>query len=483
MTTQTTADSTNGSATSTVQLSLSSLIESPHNPRKTFETKELAASIKQHGVIQAILVRPWTGEKYQIVCGARRFRAAKEAGLTTIKAEVRELTDKQAMEIQIVENLQRDDVDPLDEASGYENLMRVGKYTVEQVAEKVGKSRSYVYQRVKLLTMRKDAKKLMEKGEITTSHAVLLATLPEHMQKKAVDQWDGNYGDWQSVRELRQWIADNVFVDLTKAPFPLDKADLVLKAGACSHCSKNTDVKQGITDPHRKSTCIDPVCFGDKVEKWIKHQHAMLTKTNTGRLGAVLISTSVYEPKGDVLGWDDYERSTKSDKQARPGIIVDGGEKGTVIWIREKKKRAATSKAKKKSPHQLREEQKAKEREAVCTEIFRRSDKIPATALSPDELRIITQEIIRVADDLDNPQRAAFTKALGVKDVWNADKEINKLSGQKLYRFLRIGVVALDVGKSPFDKTARQRVDRLAKRMRIDGKKLLASAAHKEDKP
>ncbi len=126
---------------------------SQHNARKTFDEakiKELSASIKEKGVIEPIIIRPANG-KYEVVCGERRFRASQMAGITTIPAVIKELDDKQAIEYQIIENLHREDVHPLEEAEGYELLMKKHGYkTVEDIAVKVGKSKGYVYGRLKL---------------------------------------------------------------------------------------------------------------------------------------------------------------------------------------------------------------------------------------------------------------------------------------------------------------------------------------------
>jgi len=115
---------------------------------------------------------------YELVAGERRYRACKLAGLNTIPAMIRSLTDDQVLEIQIIENLQRDDLTELEEAEGYDALMTHSNFTVDQVGEKIGKSRSYVYGRLKLLELTEDSKQAMRVGTLDASRALLIARIP-----------------------------------------------------------------------------------------------------------------------------------------------------------------------------------------------------------------------------------------------------------------------------------------------------------------
>jgi ParB/RepB/Spo0J family partition protein len=145
-------------ASSVLDIPLTNIQESRTNPRRQFdETKlaQLADNISQHGVLQPVLVRPLPGGEsgfYELVAGARRYRASRLAGRGTISASVRELTDTQCLELQLIENLQRADVHELDEARGYAALMQLQPetYTVETLAEKIGRSEKYVYARLRL---------------------------------------------------------------------------------------------------------------------------------------------------------------------------------------------------------------------------------------------------------------------------------------------------------------------------------------------
>ncbi len=159
---------------------LENICESKTNPRSHFDESamaELAANVKQHGVLQPVLLRPHpSGESgvYELVAGARRFRASRLARRETIPATIRELTDTQVVEIQLVENLLREDVHELDEASGYAALQQLNpnNYTVETIALKVSRSPAYVHGRLQLLNLVDEAKQAFRTAKLTVSHAL-----------------------------------------------------------------------------------------------------------------------------------------------------------------------------------------------------------------------------------------------------------------------------------------------------------------------
>lgn len=178
---------------------LDQIFPSPTNPRKTFDApklQELADSISSKGLVQPIVVRPrvdpnpntraLNGSRYEIVAGERRYRAHQLAGLHTIRSIVRDLDDVAVLELQIIENNQRDDVHPLEEAEGYVALMKAARYDAEQIAAKVGRSPKYVYDRIKLLQLIPELKKAFVEGEITAGHAILLARLAPEGQRQVL---------------------------------------------------------------------------------------------------------------------------------------------------------------------------------------------------------------------------------------------------------------------------------------------------------
>ena len=151
------------------------------NPRKSFNEQELddlARSIAEKGILQPVVVRPISdGDEYQIVAGERRWRAAQKAGLHTIPVLIRELTDKEVLEIAIIENVQRADLNPVEEAMGYQQLIDSFDYTQQQLAESIGKSRSHIANTLRLMTLPKPVLDKLQEGTLTAGHArALIAT-------------------------------------------------------------------------------------------------------------------------------------------------------------------------------------------------------------------------------------------------------------------------------------------------------------------
>ena len=153
----------------------------PGQPRKTFDDEtlaELSASIAEHGLLQPIAVRPKPSGGYLIVAGERRWRASRMAGLTEVPVIVKDVTDEQAMELALVENLQREDLDPVEEAAGIRELMTRCDLTQEQAARKLGKSRSALANSLRLLSLPETVLELLKSGFITIGHAKVILGLP-----------------------------------------------------------------------------------------------------------------------------------------------------------------------------------------------------------------------------------------------------------------------------------------------------------------
>lgn len=163
------------------QLPLREIEPDPGQPRKTFEDQalsELAASIAEHGLLQPIAVRPRPTGGYVIIAGERRWRAARLAGLAEVPVVVKDVTDEQAMELALVENLQREDLDPVEQAAGIRELMDRCGLTQEQAAGKLGKSRSAVANSLRLMNLPDEALELLKSGFLTTGHAKVILGLP-----------------------------------------------------------------------------------------------------------------------------------------------------------------------------------------------------------------------------------------------------------------------------------------------------------------
>ena len=153
-----------------------------NQPRKDFDEAalaELADSIARHGLLQPIAVRAAAGGAYKIIAGERRWRAARMAGLSEVPVVIKDVTDAEAMELALIENLQREDLDPVEEAMGYRQLMERCELTQEQTAQKIGKSRSAVANSLRLLNLPEDVLAFLKEGKLSTGHAKVLLGLPE----------------------------------------------------------------------------------------------------------------------------------------------------------------------------------------------------------------------------------------------------------------------------------------------------------------
>ncbi len=332
-------------------LPLLSLTESASNPRTTFDDKaldELAESIKAQGVLSPLVVRPKGGHSYEIVAGARRYRAAQRAGLEYVPVRIAELSDAQAVEVSIVENLQRRDVHPLDEATGYVRLLALDepKYSIEQIAAKCGKSPGYVLARVRLAQLAPAVVEAFSKDEIGVGHALLLAKLqPEQQEQALAACYQEAYGSKSKrillpVRHLQQWIEHNILLELAAAPFSKEDAQLVPEAGSCIECPKRTGhnvlLFEGISP--RQDSCSDPTCYAAKLEMHVKQTIAAKPKL-------VQISTAYGKPaessaaiprnqyveiredkpeKKEQRDWPEY----KTCKSTTEAIVTEGSEKG-----------------------------------------------------------------------------------------------------------------------------------------------------------
>lgn len=189
-----------------IEVPLSQLRPNPYQPRKSFDEdsiKELAESIKQHGVIQPIIVRTVL-KGYEIIAGERRFRASQYCGNTTIPAVVRTFTDQQVMEIALIENLQREDLNALEVAVAYQALMDKFNLTQEELSLKVGKSRSHIANFVRLLSLPAEIKDYVSRGTISMGHARALAGVKE--QKVQMELAEQTVSAEWSVRELEDAI-------------------------------------------------------------------------------------------------------------------------------------------------------------------------------------------------------------------------------------------------------------------------------------
>ena len=183
----------------------------PGQPRKTFDDEtlaELSASIAEHGLLQPIAVRPKPSGGYLIVAGERRWRASRMAGLTEVPVIVKDVTDEQAMELALVENLQREDLDPVEETAGIRELMTRCDLTQEQAARKLGKSRSALANSLRLLSLPETVLELLKSGFITIGHAKVVLGLPTpELQEEAAQMIADNQLNVRQAEALCKKLA------------------------------------------------------------------------------------------------------------------------------------------------------------------------------------------------------------------------------------------------------------------------------------
>jgi ParB family chromosome partitioning protein len=352
-------DTTLTNATEYRNLPLALLTESITNPRRIFDDagiKELAKSIRTHGILSPLLVRPLNERSYEIVAGARRYRAAQLAEVDSAPVRIVNLSDAEALEAQLIENLQRKDVHPLEEAQGFRALLNLEepKYFIEQIAARTGKSPAYIAQRLKLTDLAPVVVEAFSREEIGVGHALLLAKLQPDQQEQALAacfKEDWSAGGKKSkrillpVRSLQFWIESNILLVLKLAPFDKRDGELVLAAGSCIDCPKRTGYNKLLfSDLGKLDACIDPTCYQSKVA-------AHVAQTLAAKPNLVKVSTA-YGPQKEgstTLPRNRYteirvEKPKDKDEAKRPefkvckftteAIVTDGTDVGTLCQVR-----------------------------------------------------------------------------------------------------------------------------------------------------
>jgi ParB family transcriptional regulator, chromosome partitioning protein len=338
-----------------LSIPLTSIELSKTNPRKSLDPKapaDLAADIKRRGVQEPILVRPIAGSpaRFELVFGERRYRASEKAARETVPSIVRELSDDEAYELQVVENLQREELHFLDEADAfyrfYAKAVEQGKSheeALKTVSARVAKKPEMIAQRMKLRDLIDPARDAFRKGSILLGHAFELARLREDEQAQALEWMLSRTQDVRTesgfkrvqlmpgVPELKFWIQKYLFLDLTKAPFDVEDAALNPKMGACSGCAFRTgnqpalfkDVKQG-------STCTVPSCWSEKRNESLVRMAAATAK----ELGVESVlkvglgyrgNSKSGEPVDVFIDYGSVARIVKQGtecKLTRPGVVT-----------------------------------------------------------------------------------------------------------------------------------------------------------------
>ena len=269
-------------------------IEPSHsNPRKSFDMEaltELSKSISRHGVLQPILLRPHPEDdrtEYELVCGERRFRASREAGLKRIPARIEELDDAEVLEIQISENNQRRDVHPLEEADALHELVEKHGRKGVDVADKLGRPPKYVYRRLKLADLVDPLRQLLDEGRIGITTAEELGRLPADFQRELVEaelhpdtESYGSPREWNS-RQVEHLIEDHSR-KIDNAPWKLDVCYNDIRM--CSGCPRRSGEQPSLLDDGGDvdDRCLDGDCWDRKLEAW-KESRAHFVENDTDK--------------------------------------------------------------------------------------------------------------------------------------------------------------------------------------------------------
>ncbi|HVJ09720.1 MAG TPA: ParB/RepB/Spo0J family partition protein [Acidisarcina sp.] len=344
------------------QIPVALIVPSPTNPRKSIDEsqlRELAESIQSGGIKVPLQLRP-LGDGYEILGGERRWRAAKMLGLDTVPAIVRELNDADARELQLVENLQRADLSPMEEAEAYEMLIQRAAdeglvIPDDALAHKVGKPAAYVRSRRRLLELIPEARECAREGLIAFGAALLIAKLTPQQQVQAThralnmhnagkmlpdvinevreEKRDAESGRAKMIaqgkspddycdafepiseRVLRAWIEDHILLDLKSAPWPLDAQNMHPVAGACVDCPKRTGADQALFADltAQADVCTDPDCFSEKKKTFIH-----ITAEAAEKSGKPLLKLSM---QANYMGVREGQKSYKKGQwlSAKPG--------------------------------------------------------------------------------------------------------------------------------------------------------------------
>lgn len=312
---------------------LSQIVESKTNPRGAVDPgtlQELLASVRTQGILTPVILRPHRLEKtgagetgqYELVAGRRRYAAAKLANLIEIPATIQELTDEEAREVQIVENLQREGIHPLEEAAAFRALAANAKEMTD-VAVRVGKSPEYVRSRLVLTNLDEKLAAAYRKGEMNDGMALLIAGLAPSDQHKAWKVASGSVYNRMTVRDMKDWIARSVGEPMKRQPW-IGDAQFEKIVGACQECKPNVatlfgDVKTG--------ECTSFQCWNRKMKAYVAHMAAA---------GAAKVSTLHSHEDKKLPGTGDYHRiEGRKDicPSVQDAVVADGAGVGTLTKV------------------------------------------------------------------------------------------------------------------------------------------------------
>ena len=333
---------------SVVSISTIIILPSKNNPRKSINEdsiRELANSMELNGLLQPITIRP-DADGYEIVAGERRWRAAKLLEWATIPAIIRQVSDEDMLEIQVLENLQREDMSPLDEAGAFQSLLK--KESIDWLSSKIHKSKKYVLDRIKLNDLCLEAQLYLTNGVLPLGHAVLLSKIKEEDQDKILKGIittpynDKGINDsslsycFKTLSDLKSLIS-NTFTSFTSAPFSLSNENLIEGVPSCNDCDKRTCNQNLLfNDITEKDVCTDTICFNNKIKAHIDDKFEEAKYQYVGVLKGEYdpCASSMIKVKGQSLYFKE-----KKEEGLTPVVITktDNWRKetlGKTVWVK-----------------------------------------------------------------------------------------------------------------------------------------------------
>ena len=499
---------------------------SPNN-RKRFNEQalqELAASIKAMGVAQAILIRPVTPTpdapaEYEIVAGERRFRASKIAGKTLIPALCRQLSDLDAAKIRILENLQREDPHPIEEAEGYQVLMQQHGFDADQLAYEVAKSRSYIYGRLKLCALTEKARDACFDDKISPSIALLIARIPvkrlqDECLKEVLTSWNGP----MSYRTAAQHVESHYMLNLKKAAFSTADEALLPAAGSCKACPKRAGNQPEVFQDIGADVCTDPTCFKAKSEAHVVRVKRLAKESGMAVLSGAdakkVMPHSYYSDlKGGYIAVDKPIYSDEKNRSLRqilgkelPSLtLLENPHNGEMVYIAKQDDVAPLLEAKGMSAPKADNSHRDRERELEARAKLEREYRkrlFQATHHASLMMNLVDADLRLIAMQMfDNlPWNTIPTKLLIETYGWNEGlfdyprrekmrAAVDALTPAQLNQFIRDCSLCRDIDVNVYTDTEKSKPEQLlafAQRAKVDAKKIraevLAEANEKADK-
>ncbi len=304
---------------------LLSQIEVVYNSRKSFDAaslSELAQSIAHQGLLQPISLMQKEAS-YVLVAGERRFRACRELGHPTIAALVRPWDEEAFLSLQLVENLQREDLPPLEEAEAFAHMLAEGHSMTELVAVS-GKSRSFVEKRLQLTSLVENWKTALQDGSLSLSSALEIARLPQASQILLYTLTGESLSeDGYSARHLSAMIERRILLNLSRAVFDKSDAGLLPVAGSCLQCQKRTTCQQYLFTDYQADNdqCLDGACYNEKIKQ---HYLQLLSTIRAEYPNLVLVSYYTHNsfPYPDVISNGQWQRASQDSEGAFPALRI-----------------------------------------------------------------------------------------------------------------------------------------------------------------